>query len=54
MFKYLNLFKGLQNTQSQMAPSSKVFVVGVGMTKVNINRNTVTPVDLLGQVFRCL
>jgi len=33
MLKYLNFFKGVQKTQIQMAGTSKVFVVGVGMTK---------------------
>ncbi|XP_037050634.1 non-specific lipid-transfer protein-like [Bradysia coprophila] len=33
MLKIFNILKGVQKTQSQMAGSSKVFVVGVGMTK---------------------
>jgi len=31
--RYLNLFRGFHKTQDQMAGASKVFVVGVGMTK---------------------
>lgn len=35
MLKFFNFLKAVRKTQIQMAGSTRVFVVGVGMTKVN-------------------